>query len=67
VYTENLLRSKGVDVFTSNCLSLTLSRRIENPATQTEVFVVSRDERIKNHIPQSVGPYTFRQALFRFK
>ena len=59
VSTEALLRSKGVDAFTSNCLSLTLSRRIEDSETQTEVFVVSRDERIKNHLPQSIGPYTF--------
>ena len=59
VDTETLLHSKGVEAFTSNCLSLTLSRRIENPAAQTEVFVVSRDERIKNYLPPSVGPYTF--------
>jgi hypothetical protein len=59
VYTENLLRSKGIEAFTSNCLSLTLSRRIEHPTTQTEVFVVSRDERIKDYIPQSIGPYNF--------
>jgi hypothetical protein len=59
VYTETLLRSKGVEAFTSNCLSLTLSRRIEDPAAQTEVFVVSRDEHIKDHLPPSIGPYTF--------
>jgi hypothetical protein len=59
VSTEVLLRSKGVDAFTSNCLSLTLSRRIEDSETQTEVFVVSRDERIKSHLPQSIAPYTF--------
>jgi polysaccharide pyruvyl transferase len=59
VYTENLLRSKGIEAFTSNCLSLTLPHRIDNPETQTEVFVVSRDERIKGHLPPSFGPYTF--------
>jgi hypothetical protein len=59
VYTENLLRSKGIEAFTTNCLSLTFSRRIEYPMTQTEVFVVSRDERLKDYIPQSIGPYTF--------
>jgi len=59
IYTENLLRSKGVEAFTSNCLSLTLPRRIADPETQTEVFVVSRDERVRNHLPQSIGPYTF--------
>jgi hypothetical protein len=59
VYTEQLLRSKGVEAFTSNCLSLTLPRRIEYPQTQTEVFVVSRDERLKAYLPRSIGPYTF--------
>jgi hypothetical protein len=58
-YTTALLRSWGVEAFTSNCLSLALSRRIDDPETQTEVFVVSRDERIKNHLPQSIGPYAF--------
>lgn len=59
VYTENLLRSKGVEAFTSNCLSLTLPRRIENSVMRTEVFVVSRDERIRDYLPKSIGPYTF--------
>jgi len=59
VYTENLLRSKGVEAFTSNCLSLTLPRRLDDPLTQTEVFVVSRDERIRSHLPETIGPYTF--------
>jgi hypothetical protein len=59
VYTENLLRSHGIEAFTTNCLSLTFSRRIEYPTTQTEVFVASRDERLKDYIPQSIEPYTF--------
>lgn len=58
-YTEDLLRSKGVEVFTSNCLSLSLPRRIDTPSTQTEVFVVSRDRRIEDYIPPTIGPYTF--------
>lgn len=58
-YTRDLLRSKGVDAFTSHCLSLTFPRRIDDPSTQTETFVVSRDERIKRYIPESLGPYTF--------
>ncbi len=58
-YTESLLRSHGVDAFTTNCLSLTFPRRIERPQTQTDVFVVSRDERIKARLPESIGPYTF--------
>ena len=56
VYTENLLRSKGVEAFTSNCLSLTLPRRIDDPETQTEVFVVSRDERIRTIFRSRSGP-----------
>jgi hypothetical protein len=59
VYTKNLLQAMGVEAFTSNCLSLTFPRRIDNPATQTEVFVVSRDKRIKDYLPQSIGPHTF--------
>jgi hypothetical protein len=59
VNTEALLQSRGVEAFTSNCLTLTLPRRIENATTQTEVFVVSRDERIKDHLPPSIGPYNF--------
>jgi hypothetical protein len=58
-HTEALLRQKGVEAFTSNCLSLIFSRRIEDPNTQTEVFLVSRDERIMDHLPQSIAPYTF--------
>lgn len=59
VHTEALLRSKGVEAFTSNCLSLIFSRRIEDPNTQTEVLVVSRDARIMDHLPQSIAPFTF--------
>jgi hypothetical protein len=59
VYTENLLRSNGIEAFTTNCLSLTLSRRIAYPASQTEVFAASRDERLKDYIPHAIGPYTF--------
>jgi hypothetical protein len=59
VYTESLLRSNGVDAFTSHCLSLTLPRRTDDPRTQTEVFVVSRDERIRDLLGDAVGPYTF--------
>jgi hypothetical protein len=59
VHTEALLRSRGVEAFTSNCLSLVFSRRIEDPKTQTEVFIVSRDQRIMDHLPRSIAPYTF--------
>jgi hypothetical protein len=59
IYTGALLQSKGVDTFVSNCISLTLPRRINDPTTQSEVFVVSRDERIRSVLPPVVGPYTF--------
>jgi hypothetical protein len=59
LYTTSLLRTQGIQAFTSNCLSLTFPRRLHNPAVQTEVFVVSRDERIKNYLPFSIGSYTF--------
>jgi Capsular polysaccharide synthesis protein/Polysaccharide pyruvyl transferase len=58
VYTETLLRQKGVEVTLSNCLSLTFPRRIEMPEQQRGVFVVSRDARIKDYLPD-IGPYTF--------
>lgn len=58
-YTEELLRAKGVDAFTSNCLSMTFPRRLPKCEKQTEVFVVSRDERLKDYLPELLGPYTF--------
>jgi hypothetical protein len=58
-YTTGLLRGKGVEAFTSNCLSITFPRRGADPDMQTECFVVSRDDRIRRLLPQSLGPYTF--------
>ena len=58
-YTRDLLGSFGIDAFVSNCLSLTLPKRIENPQAQTEVFVVSRDERILAYMPVAFGPHVF--------
>jgi hypothetical protein len=59
LYTQSLLQHHGVDAFHSNCLSLTLPRRLEHPRRQTEVFVVSRDERLQDYIPPQLQPYTF--------
>jgi hypothetical protein len=53
-YTLSLLRSYGVDAFLSYCLSLTLPKRIADPDNQTETFIVSRDRRILDYLPQSV-------------
>jgi Capsular polysaccharide synthesis protein len=62
VYTASMLRSKGVEAFTSNCLSLLLPRRIDDPATQIEIFVVSRDERITSYICRG-GSSLIRSSL----
>lgn len=58
-YTLSLLRSHGVEAFLSHCLSLTFPRRLPNPEEQTETFVVSRDRKILDYIPASLGAYTF--------
>jgi hypothetical protein len=58
-YTLSLLRSRGIDAFLSNCLSLTFPRRLPDPERQTDVFVVSRDQRILDYLPASLGSYTF--------
>lgn len=58
-YTQTLLQSHGVDAFLSHCLSLTFSRRVEDPEQQTEIFVVSRDERILELLRPSLGDYHF--------
>jgi hypothetical protein len=58
-YTLSLLRRVNVSAFLSHCLSLTFPRRIRNPSTQTEVFVVSRDERLLEHLPDELGPFHF--------
>jgi Capsular polysaccharide synthesis protein/Polysaccharide pyruvyl transferase/Methyltransferase domain len=58
-YTLSLLRSHGVEAFLSHCLSVTLPRRLPDPDTQTELFVVSRDRQILDFLPSSIGPYTF--------
>jgi hypothetical protein len=58
-YTLSLLRSHGVDAFLSHCLSLTFPRRIPDPDSQKDMFVVSRDRRILQYLPHSVAPFTF--------
>lgn len=57
IYTEMLLRSKGIETYESNCLSLTLDRRIFGD--RNEIFVVSRDRQIIDYIPETLGPFTF--------
>ncbi len=58
-YTETLLRSKGIETFLSNCLSLTLPRRLEELQYQKEIFVVSRDKQLLKFLPSDLGQYTY--------
>jgi hypothetical protein len=57
--TLSLLLNHGVQAFLSNCPTITLARRLPDPERQTEVFVVSRDRRILDFLPASIGLYTF--------
>jgi len=54
VYTRTLLNSHSVEAFESNCVTLTLERRFRNPEKQTEVFVVSRDQRLWDEVIQYI-------------
>lgn len=58
-YTRDLLTEKGISSFTSNCLSLTLPRRLAHPEEQTQIFVVSRDERLMSIVPKELGECRF--------
>lgn len=58
-HTLSLLRSHGIQAFLSNCPTITFARRLPDPDRQSEVFVVSRDHRILEFLPASIGPYTF--------
>lgn len=58
-YTLSLLRSYGIEAFLSHCLSLVFPRRIRDPERQKEIFVVSRDRRILDYLPVSLGDYKF--------
>ena len=56
-HTAELLGSKGVETFESHCLSMTFPRRLP-AASQSEVLVVSRDDRLAQAMPASLGPFT---------
>jgi hypothetical protein len=58
-FTLSLLRDNGVEAFLSNCLTLILPRRLDDPGQQTDVIVASRDERIMDHLPRSLGETIF--------
>lgn len=59
VHTERLLRKNGIEAFVSNCLTLTLPRRRDDPRKQSKVFVVSRDRRMLDMLPKEICPYTY--------
>lgn len=58
-YTRDLLASYGIEVFESNCLSILFERRACRPQTQTEIFVVSRDERLLEELPRHLQRATY--------
>lgn len=58
-YTEALLLRHNVPAFLSNCISLTLPKRLPSPDEVREVFVVSKDRRILAHLPDSLSCATY--------
>ena len=58
-YTLNLLLKHGIDAFLSNCLSMLYHKRLDFPETQSEIFVVSRDKRIIDFLPDNLGAFEF--------
>ena len=53
-YTLGELRSRGVEAFLSNCLTLLFRRPVGRPELRTEVLVTSRDERILGYLPDDL-------------
>ena len=53
-YTLGALRSRGVEAFLSNCLTLLFRRPVGRPELRTEVLVTSRDERILGYLPDGL-------------
>jgi hypothetical protein len=58
-HTQSLLAAEGIESYVSECLSLTLPRRIGAPEDRQEVFVASRDRRILDHLPAQFSNATF--------
>ena len=53
-YTLGALRSRGVEAFLSNCLTLLFRRPVGRPELRTEVLVTSRDDRILGYLPDGL-------------
>lgn len=58
-YTLILLKSKGVETFLSQCITLSFPRRMIDKERQDRIIVISRDKRILNYLPKSLGNVDF--------
>ena len=58
-YTRQLLESRGVRSFESNCLTLSLPGRRNAEVRPEKVIVASRDRRLLEFVPQELGPCTY--------
>jgi hypothetical protein len=58
-WTCELLQAHAVDAYLSQCLSLTMPRRLPGYLEPETVFVVSRDREILSYLPPSLGPYQY--------
>lgn len=58
VQTMSLLRHHGIEANISHCLSVMFPRRLPDPATQTDIIVASRDERLADKVRALRGPVT---------
>jgi hypothetical protein len=58
-WTCELLQSHDIDAYLSHCLSLAFTRRMPGYQAPETVFVVSRDTKILDYLPPSIGPYKY--------
>jgi hypothetical protein len=58
-YTQSLLQSKGIKTYLSHCLTLSFPKRTKDSSSQKEIIVISRDRRILDYLPKSLGPVSF--------
>ena len=62
-YTRQLLESRGVRSFESNCLTLSLPGRRNAEVRPEKVIVASRDRRLLEFVPQRAGAVHLRESL----
>jgi hypothetical protein len=58
-FTLDLLQEKQVESFVSHCATMSLLKRKKNSLTQNKVIVISRDKRILDYLPESLGEVEF--------